>query len=108
MTATEKNANTIVKYVYWQWHGFLLNIAEWQVLKTVFPRHASCQGNWDKLWLFRPLACVLLLSSTYFFAFLDDEGGASGDDYLKVDSAWHGDIDSDAESVDSEEEDPLK
>ncbi|CAH3017424.1 unnamed protein product, partial [Porites evermanni] len=38
----------------------------------------------------------------------DDEGGASGDDYLKVDSAWHGDIDSDAESVDSEEEDPLK
>ena len=25
-----------------------------------------------------------------------------------MDSAWHGDIDSDAESVDSEEEDPLK
>ena len=51
---------------------------------------------------------MLLLSFTYLFAFLDDEGGASGDDYLKVDSAWHGDIDSDAESVDSEEEDPLK
>ena len=51
---------------------------------------------------------MLLLSFTYFFAFLDDEGGASGEDYLKVDSAWHGDIDSDAESVDSEEEDPLK
>ena len=38
----------------------------------------------------------------------DEDGGNSGDDYLKVDSAWHGDIDSDAESVDSEEEDPLK
>lgn len=39
----------------------------------------------------------------------DEEVGAgSGDDYLKVDSAWHGDIDSDADSVDSEEEDPLK
>ena len=39
---------------------------------------------------------------------LDEDGGGSGDDYLKVDSAWHGDIDSDAESVDSEEEDLLK
>ena len=39
---------------------------------------------------------------------LDEEAGGSGDDYLKVDSAWHGDIDSDADSVDSEEEDPLK
>ena len=48
------------------------------------------------------------LGFTYFFTSLDDEGGAGGDDYLKVDSAWHGDIDSDAESVDSEEEDPLK
>jgi len=38
----------------------------------------------------------------------DEEAGGSGDDYLKVDSAWHGDIDSDADSVDSEEEDPLK
>lgn len=40
--------------------------------------------------------------------FLDEDGGGSGDDYLKVDSAWHGDIDSDADSVDSEEEDLLK
>ena len=39
---------------------------------------------------------------------LDEDGGGSGDDYLKVDSAWHGDIDSDADSVDSEEEDLLK
>lgn len=39
---------------------------------------------------------------------LDEDGGGSGDDYLKVDSAWHGDIDSDANSVDSEEEDLLK
>ncbi|KAL9967884.1 hypothetical protein ACROYT_G026188 [Oculina patagonica] len=38
----------------------------------------------------------------------DEDGGGSGDDYLKVDSAWHGDIDSDADSVDSEEEDPIK
>ena len=37
-----------------------------------------------------------------------DEDGGSGEDYLKVDSAWHGDIDSDADSVDSEEEDFLK
>lgn len=41
--------------------------------------------------------------------FLDEEAaGGSGDDFLKVDSAWHGDLDSDADSVDSEEEDPLK
>ncbi|KAJ7375337.1 KAT8 regulatory NSL complex subunit 2 [Desmophyllum pertusum] len=38
----------------------------------------------------------------------DEDGVGSGDDYLKVDSAWHGDIDSDADSVDSEEEDFLK
>lgn len=42
------------------------------------------------------------------FGLDEDGGGGSGDDYLKVDSAWHGDIDSDADSVDSEEEDPLK
>lgn len=44
----------------------------------------------------------------HFLYLLDEDGGGSGDDYLKVDSAWHGDIDSDADSVDSEEEDPLK
>ena len=33
----------------------------------------------------------------------------SGSEELsKVDSAWHGDADSDAESVNSEDEDPLK
>ena len=42
------------------------------------------------------------------FVLDEDGGGGSGDDYLKVDSAWHGDIDSDADSVDSEEEDLLK
>lgn len=43
------------------------------------------------------------------FCILDEEAaGGSGDDFLKVDSAWHGDLDSDADSVDSEEEDPLK
>ena len=69
--------------------------------------HAKETGISSGFWG-APLACVHLLGFTYFFTFLDDEGGASGDDYLKVDSAWHGDIDSDAESVDSEEEDPLK
>lgn len=44
----------------------------------------------------------------HFHFGLDEDGGGSGDDYLKVDSAWHGDIDSDADSVDSEDEDPLK
>ena len=39
---------------------------------------------------------------------LKDDAGGSGEEYLKVDSAWHGGIDSDADSVDSEEEDPLK
>ena len=33
---------------------------------------------------------------------------ASGEEVLKVDGAWHGDFDSDAESVDSDEEDLLK
>ena len=51
------------------------------------------------------------MSLTYYYhheQFGVDEDGGSGEDYLKVDSAWHGDIDSDADSVDSEEEDFLK
>ena len=54
---------------------------------------------------------VVTEDTNYYLIILcsDEEGvGGSGDDYLKVDSAWHGDIDSDADSVDSEEEDPLK
>lgn len=57
---------------------------------------------------------VLYATLLYFWVLalilLSDEetAGGSCDDYPKVDSAWHGDIDSDADSVDSEEEDPLK
>ena len=63
------------------------------------------------------MLCIDLLGASrrrvvkmnHFTLHVDEEVGAgSGDDYLKVDSAWHGDIDSDADSVDSEEEDPLK
>ena len=57
---------------------------------------------------------VLYATLLYFWvlAFIlpsdEETAGGSCDDYPKVDSAWHGDIDSDADSVDSEEEDPLK
>lgn len=58
-------------------------------------------------WVLQPFYFGSLLFLCEQFC-LDEDGGGSGDDYLKVDSAWHGDIDSDADSVDSEEEDLLK
>ena len=61
-----------------------------------------CQTSvlYGTLLYFLVLALILLSD--------EETAGGSCDDYPKVDSAWHGDIDSDADSVDSEEEDPLK
>lgn len=60
-------------------------------------------GHFISHWTYNIIVVLIIILC------LDEEGvGGSGDDYLKVDSAWHGDIDSDADSVDSEEEDPLK
>ena len=68
-----------------------------------FSQTQDVQHHWSRSW-------VSDLSLTYYYhkQFGVDEDGGSGEDYLKVDSAWHGDIDSDADSVDSEEEDFLK
>lgn len=41
--------------------------------------------------------------------FSEEEGlDSDEEDLQKVDSAWHGDVDSDADSLNSDEEDPLK
>ena len=38
----------------------------------------------------------------------EDNLDSDEEDLQKVDSAWHGDVDSDADSLNSDEEDPLK
>ena len=75
----------------------------WAIYQT--PNKVTFCGCWTRV-----LCVTVLYFLVLAFILLADEETTAGscDDYPKVDSAWHGDIDSDADSVDSEEEDPLK